>query len=304
MEHNSPSRETESRPGTGGSPRSAMRALVKHPQTFQRSQHPQHPGLTANQNSRRQFDPDHPESGRLYKPARSSIQQDSTIRSRRGSFSGSGLSSPALQRSHRDSFSGSPAGLTRNVPLTGTPSGLTKKVSLTDPVREGRIAGGLRPGPVQPHLRAACPDTRLEIDAAPPEAAAVSRAERPLLSWTSPNLDSWSPLRAQNPLPGVDLGHPGAIHTNGPGIALQRYTGPGSAHLTPDAGVNNVLPLFMNKKRCDGNINRRSCDDAIPSLLIVGERRPAIPSKLGPCERNPRPTPPDLCFLAPISRER
>ena len=177
--HNSPSRETGSQPGTSGSPGSAMRAPVKHPLTFQRSQHPQHPRLTANHNSERRFDPDHPESGRLYKPARSSIQQDSTIRSRRDSFSGSGLSSPALQRSHRDSFSGSPAGLTRNVPLTGMPSGLTKKVSLTDPVREGRIAGGLRPGPVQPHPRAACPDTRLDIDAAPPEAAAVSRAERP-----------------------------------------------------------------------------------------------------------------------------
>ena len=177
---NSPSRETGSQPGTSGSPGSAMRAPVKHPLTFQRSQHPQHPRLTANHNSERRFNPNHPESGRLYKPARSSIQQDSTIRSRRDSFSGSGLYSPALQRSHRDSFSGSPAGLTRNVPLTGTPSGLTKKVSLTDPVRDGRIAGGLRPGPVQPHPRAACPDTKLNIDAAPPEAAAVSCAERPL----------------------------------------------------------------------------------------------------------------------------
>ena len=156
-----------------------MRAPVKHPQTFQHPQHPQHPGLTANQNSECRFDPDHPESGRLYKPASSSIQQDSALRSRRDSFSGSGLSSPALQQSHRDSFSGSPSGLTRKVYLTGTPPGLTKKVQLTDPVREGRIAGGLRPGPVQPHPRAACPDTRLEIDSALPEAAAVSRAERP-----------------------------------------------------------------------------------------------------------------------------
>ena len=193
--HNSPSRETGSRPGTVGSPRSAMRAPVKHPQTFQRSQHPQHPGLTANQNSGCQFDPDHPESGCLYKPARSSIQQDSTIRSRRDSFSGSGLSSPALQRSHRDSFSGSPAGLTRNVSLTGTPSGLTKKVSLTDPVREGRIAGGLRPDPVQPHPRAACPDTRLEIDAAPPEAAAVSRTERPRTVLDIPESGQLEPAR-------------------------------------------------------------------------------------------------------------
>ena len=51
--------------------------------------------------------------------------------------------------------------------------------SLTDPQREERIAGGLRPVLVLPHLRAACPDTRLDLDAAPPEAAAISRAERP-----------------------------------------------------------------------------------------------------------------------------
>ena len=165
--YNSPPREAGNQPGTSGSTRSAMRAPVKHPLTFLHPQHPQHPRLTANHNSGRRFDPDHSEFGRLFKPARSSIQQDSAIRSRRDSFSGSGLSSPALQQSHRDSFSGSPAGH------------LNKSVSLTDPTREERIAGGLRPGPVQPHPRAACPDTRLEIDAAPPEAAAVSRAERP-----------------------------------------------------------------------------------------------------------------------------
>ena len=143
-----------------------MRAPVKHPLTFLRPQHPQHPRLTANHNSGRRFDPDHSESGRLFKPARSSIQQDSALRSRRDSFFGSGLSSPALQRSHRDSFSGSPSGLTRNI-------------SLTDPIREARIAGGLRPGPVQPRPRAACPDTRLDVDAAPLEAAAVTHAEQP-----------------------------------------------------------------------------------------------------------------------------
>ena len=165
--HNSPPRENRNQPGTSRSTGSAMRAPVKHPLTFLRPQHPQHPRLTANQNSGRRFNPDHPESGRLFKPARSSIQRDSALRYRRDSFSGSGLSSPDLQRSHRDSFSGSPVGH------------LSKKVSLTDPKREERIAGGLRPGLIQPHPRAACPDTRLEIDAAPPEAAAVSRAERP-----------------------------------------------------------------------------------------------------------------------------
>ena len=164
--HNLPSREPGNQPGTSGSPRSAMRAPVKHPLTIQRSHLSQPPMMTANHNSGHRFDPDHPESGRLYKPAGSSIQQDSALRSRRDSFSGFDLSSPTLQRSHRESFSGSPAGQ------------LHKRVSLTDPTREARIAGGLRPGPVQPHPRAACPDTGLAIDAAPPEAAAVSLAER------------------------------------------------------------------------------------------------------------------------------
>ena len=42
--HNSPSKETGIRPGTSGSPRSAMRAPVKHPQSF--------PELTASTSSR------------------------------------------------------------------------------------------------------------------------------------------------------------------------------------------------------------------------------------------------------------
>ena len=134
---------------------------MKHPLTSQRPQHPQPPSSAANHNSSHNYLQDHSESRWVYKPAQPSIQQDSTTRSRRDSFSGSGLSSPALQRSHRDSFSGSPSGQ------------LTKKVSLTDPLREVRIAGGLRPGPVQSHPRAAHPDVRLGID------AAVSRAERP-----------------------------------------------------------------------------------------------------------------------------
>ena len=102
--HNSPPRETGNQPGTSGSTGSAMRAPVKHPLTFLRPQHPQRPRLTANQNSGCRFDPDHSESGCLFKPARSSIQQDSALRSLRDSFSRSGLFSPAIQRSHRDSF--------------------------------------------------------------------------------------------------------------------------------------------------------------------------------------------------------
>ena len=151
---------TENRPGTSGSSRSTP---VEHPRTFLR---PQHPRFWTNQNSERRFDPDHPEFRGVYKPAQPSIQQNSAHRLHRDSFSGSGLSSPALQRSHRDSFSGSP------------PGQLNIETSLTDPHREARIAGGSRLGIVYPLPRATRPDTRLEVDAAPPEAAALSRAER------------------------------------------------------------------------------------------------------------------------------
>ena len=151
------------RPGTSRSSRSTP---VEHPRTFLGPHHPQHPRLSTNHNSERRFDPDHPEFRGVYKPAQPSIQQDAAHRLHRDFFSGSGLSSPALQRSHRDSFSESPLGQ------------LNKEISLTDSSREARITEGSRPGIVYPLPRAARPDTRLEVDAAPPETAALSRAER------------------------------------------------------------------------------------------------------------------------------
>ena len=168
------SSQNESQPGTSGS------------LTFQRPQHPQPPSPAANHNSSRSYLQDHSESRPVYNPAQPSIQQDSSTRSRQDSFSGSGLSSPALQRSHRDSFSGSPSGQTH------------KNVSLTDPLREARIAGGWRPGTVQSHPCAAHPDVRLDIDAALPEAAAVSHAERPPVVLEIPEserLETRSPSR-------------------------------------------------------------------------------------------------------------
>ena len=149
------------RPGISGSKRSTP---VEHPRTFLR---PQHPRLSTNHNSERRFDSDHPEFQGVYKPAQPSIQQDSAHRLCRDSFSGSGLSLPALQRSHRDSFSESP------------PGQLNREISLTDSNREARIAEGSRPGIIYRLPLTACPDTRLKLDAAPPEAAALSRAERP-----------------------------------------------------------------------------------------------------------------------------
>ena len=157
-------------PGAGNRPgiSQSMRSTpVEHPLTFLHPQHSQSPRFWTNQNTGRRFDPDHPEFRGVYKPAQPSIQQDSANRLLRDSFSGSGLSSPALQRSHRDSFSESP------------PGQLNREISLTDSNREERIVGGSRPGIVYPLPRAARPDTRLEVDAAPPEAAALSRAERP-----------------------------------------------------------------------------------------------------------------------------
>ena len=81
------SSQTGSQPGTSRSLGSAMRAPVKHPVTSQR---PQPPSPAANHNSSRNYLQDHSESRRVYKLARPSIQQDSTTRSRRDSFSGSG----------------------------------------------------------------------------------------------------------------------------------------------------------------------------------------------------------------------
>ena len=57
-------------PGTSRSPRSA---LMKHPQTFQYSQHPQHPRSTANRNSESRSRLDHPEiRGYINRPSTAS----------------------------------------------------------------------------------------------------------------------------------------------------------------------------------------------------------------------------------------
>ena len=147
-----------------------MSTPVKHPQTFQRPQHPQPPRSAANHNSARPNLLDQAELGRLYKPARTSISKESTTRSRRNYFSGSNLSFTCSQRSHRDYFSGSPSGH-RN-----------KNSTLTRPYREAQTAVSERSGPAQTPPRAALPDVRLDVGAELPEATATSRiprAERP-----------------------------------------------------------------------------------------------------------------------------
>ena len=91
---------------------------------------------------------------------------------------------------------------------------------------------------MQFHPCAAHPDVRLEIDAALPEAAAVSRAERPPAVWEIPDSER-KPARCSESPADEDLGRPGATATNGPGTALPRYTGQGSALPPQAAGVTN-----------------------------------------------------------------
>ena len=129
--------ENSAFPGAGNRPgisQSMTGTPVEHPLTFLRPQHSQSPRFWTNQNAGRRFDPEHPEFRGVYKPAQPSIQQDYHSSIHRDSFSGTGLSSPALQRSHRDSFSESPSGQ------------LNKEKSLTDSKREVRVARGSRPG--------------------------------------------------------------------------------------------------------------------------------------------------------------
>ena len=124
-----------------------MSTPVKHPQTFQRPQHPQPPSSATNYNSGRPNLLDQAELGRLFKPVRSSISKESTTRSRRDNFSGSNLSFTGLQQSQRGYFSGSPSGQ------------INKSSTLTDPYREARTAVSKRSSPAQtPPLQ--CPTGR------------------------------------------------------------------------------------------------------------------------------------------------
>ena len=151
-------------------PNPAMSTPVKHPQTFQRPQHPQPPSSATNHNSGRPNLLDQDELGRLYKPARSSINKESTTRSGRDNFSGSNLSFTGLQRSHQDYFYGSPSGQ------------INKNSTLTDPYREAQTTVSKKSGPAKTPPRAALPDVHLDVGASLLEAAAtyrIPRADRP-----------------------------------------------------------------------------------------------------------------------------
>ena len=139
-----------------------MSTPVEHPNSFTSSRLSQPPIPAANQNSGSSSCQDHSEFWGLYKLAQSDPRQDSTATLTRDNISGFGLSSPALQQPSTKPFSGPPAR------------------HMTGPHREAGEADRERPGIVYPLLPcAARPDTRLTIDAALPEAAALDRRSRP-----------------------------------------------------------------------------------------------------------------------------
>ena len=130
---------------------------VEHPHSFTSSLLTQPPISVANQNAGLTSHQDHSEIWGLYKPAQADPRQDLTATHSRVN------TSPALQQ-----------------PSTKPFSGLPSRRLMTSPYRKAGETERERPGIVYPPLpRAACPDTRLMIDAALPEAAALDRRSRP-----------------------------------------------------------------------------------------------------------------------------
>ena len=150
-------------PRSAANNRPEMRSTsVENPHSFTSSPLTQLPIPTANQNSGSASCQDHSEIWGLYKPAQTNPRQDLTATLTRDNISGFGLSSPALQQPSTKPFSGLPAR------------------HMNSPHREAGEADRERPWIVYPLLpRAARPDTRLLIDAALPEAAALDRRSRP-----------------------------------------------------------------------------------------------------------------------------
>ena len=152
--------QSATRPKSAANDLPKMRSTpVYHPQSFHSSHLPQPPVPAANENSAFPFGLDRGGIPGVYKPAQIDPRQDSTAPLTRDNISGFGLSSPSLLR-----------------PCTKPFSGLPSRRSITSPTREAGDAVRERPGIIYPLLpRATRPDTRVVIEAALPEAAALGR---------------------------------------------------------------------------------------------------------------------------------
>ena len=124
---------------------------------------PQPPISTANRNSAFAFGQERRGNPGVYKPAFPDPIQDLTARPFRVNNSGSSLSSPPHLQPYTKPFSGRPA-----------------RPRMTCPTQEAGEAVSKRSGIVYPLLPSAQrPDTRVAIDAALPEAAALGRQDLP-----------------------------------------------------------------------------------------------------------------------------
>ena len=144
-------------------PTQMMSTPVYKGQSFHSSHLTQPPVPATNRNAAFQFGLDHCRFPGLYKPALPDPSQDLTANPSKVNNSGSGLSSPSLLQPCTKPFSGWPA-----------------RPQMTCPTREAGEARRERPGVVYPLLpRAQRPDTRVVIEAALPEAAALDRRAQP-----------------------------------------------------------------------------------------------------------------------------
>ena len=160
---NSASQRATQHQSAASDPTQMMSTPVYKGQSIHSSNLTQPPVPAANRNAAFQFGLDRCRFPGLYKPAFPDLSQDSTANPSRVNNSGSGLSSPSLLQPCTKPFSGQPA-----------------RPQMTCPTRE---AGGTireRPGIVYLLLpRAQRPDTRVAIEAALPEAAALGRQAQP-----------------------------------------------------------------------------------------------------------------------------
>ena len=162
-----------------------MSTPVYHQQSLHSSHLPQPPIPAANENSAFQFGLERGGIPGPYKPAQPDRRQDSTATHSRDNISGFGLSSPSLLQ-----------------PCTKPFSGLPSRRSKTSPTREAGGAVRKWPGLVYPLLpHAARHDTRVVIEAALPEAAALdSQAQPPsVLEIDKTHLPQSSPPPRQRP---------------------------------------------------------------------------------------------------------
>ena len=237
---NSASQRATQHQSAASDPTHMMSTPVYKGQSIHSSHLTQPPVPATNRNSAFQFGLDRCEFPGLYKSAFPDPRQDLNTTPTRVNNSGSGFSSPSLLQPCTKPFSGWPA-----------------RPQMTCPTREAGKAIRERPGIVYPLLpRAHCPDTRVVIEAALPEAAALGRqTQSPTvvdIGDTSLPQRAPSPRRRASRRPSRKRHRPGdslleGRRANAIAIARQACIGRPSARCPTDTGVNRRTPPGINK---------------------------------------------------------